>query len=532
MTPLARGVLGACLGGLFVILAHPVSRSVTLLPFKNHQVFETIEQQALVHQSDNLPAPNGDVELAFWCQIAGEQVVKGPGLSVEEQRSLKTLLDSTIGIGTQRRRDNAYWYQMASVVARQVGDGPGAVRYWMQGGKCSGWNDLQSERLQRASELVTNYLGMTPAWTYAWLRYDRSETYSELITSHSRWLLDYAETHPDQELNIRMANLENGSLVRSQAHSIKMVLCGANLVEEACHSADIRRMTKVASVKKLFTAQIDFLALLRKNGRSQDASQADLAFQNNDAWMALTPESPAETNTNWLATEGAFLAALPAGLLMGAIAGMMWWGLGRWLMRVDVGRVSYRKFVEPALAGGLIVLTYLLTRVAFLAFSIGACSLFLLYTPSNLRRARLSTLGPMFDALLIFVVVLFVASCLTLGLAFHPAHELVLADSNKGLYELTRPQAAMSYFTLTLCLVMLMSPIWAHIKRLPSLWVFALTNRALGKALFFTNLIALAICVPAYILVNARLSKDLREIMLNEPLHYYNRVHDSSRTES
>ena len=103
MRPGRRALLGAAIGALIVLFAHPATRPAFLSPFRR---IPSGGLSALL-QPRRLVEPNDLVSGAAFLHMGAERLIEGPPLLPEERR---TLLDIT-SEGARMERENAFWPQ-------------------------------------------------------------------------------------------------------------------------------------------------------------------------------------------------------------------------------------------------------------------------------------------------------------------------------------------------------------------------------------------------------------------------------------
>jgi hypothetical protein len=279
MTAVGRAILGATLGALLTLIAHPTSRPYLSTLALRVQPSDLAAQLYL--RSERLPPPTNPIDAALWLHMAADRVYQGKKLTNAE-------CDSVLKIATaaaKREPDNAFWYQMQAVFYQQAGKKAQAVNAWNRASHSQAWNDYQSQLLMHARQRISTLTRSQQSWQLAYVYSARSESAARLVESYARSLIARLDHESDASLELRYTTLRNGSLVRDFSRSMKIGLRGANIVELASYP---KGLSTIRSPKKLLLAQIAMFNSLMSSGKKQAAASAYESFRQNDAWRAMT----------------------------------------------------------------------------------------------------------------------------------------------------------------------------------------------------------------------------------------------------
>lgn len=513
MTPLTRGLIGAGIGAVLVLSIFPPTRAYLRMPFVGPDTFNAALRDAWVQPSDPLPAPEYPSQAALYVQEATQKLANAQTLDRSELADLIRICQAS----TAAEPDNSFWLQMESCFLKIQGNQEQSLKLWQLASRKLQWSDHQSNRLSEAQNILGKSLGQSPSWVAAWLYYLRSQTPVELLKRQAIWVLDRADSSPNESLNLRFATLQNGALIRIGAKSNQAGSIGADIVELSCHPKAVR-----FTARRLITAQVTFVEELRKNKMPEAADAAQNAFDSNLSWLALTQRASNKEKVRLVATQSAMLSVVPPGLFLACLTGAVLWGFGRWLKRVDVGNLKYTQAILPSFALAFGLLAWVLTQDPILTVAVPCCVLFCRLSPRQTRSKRLTYLGPLFQIFAGAEVVILIAVSLAVTLAFHPARELVLSYSWPTFADLSRPQFAVSIFLVLLGVITLLCPLWAFVKRLPSLWVLGLTYSTVGRSLTLTSLACILVGPALTLYQDQKNLVTLTELMKNEPVHSIN----------
>lgn len=516
MNLLGRAFLGALIGALLFIAIHPLTRAWLLDSFTSTSTLEDALVQSALIPSDPLPKPNEPKAAALWCEIFASKVLGGKNLDKKEIASVRQVAT----LMSKNDADNALWMQVLSIVQWQEGATQDSIKTWKRSAGYRRWSDYQTPRLNLASSLIFRGRYQQMAWIYGWLYTQRTKALSTLVRRHSSLLLDYSEAQPvAQKLQIKFASLINGSLIRDGAQSVATGKIGAIMVEESCHPAKLRKATTPA---KLITAQYDFIGEMRKVGLGSEALEAERIFGDNDGWLALIPSAQEASEFQSLARESVILSAVPGGMILATLFGGVLWFIGAVMLRVDVIYTAHRQTILVAVGVLFAGLSYFISKDPMTALVVASAFAFCLLNPKNLRKARLSDLGPMYS----FVRLIFIplTSCLfwMYGVSMHPGYGLYVERFPWEFNSLIA--ASPNLICLTVALFISVGPLWAFAKRIPSLWVLGLGLRWVGRVIFLGNILLVSVYIPFAVGQNRYLQKQLSQMMQNEPIHYIKSV--------
>jgi hypothetical protein len=280
-------------------------------------------------------------------------------------------------------------------------------------------------------------------------------------------------------------------------------------------------MASFPSQRFLLIARYDLINAAREAGMEEEAGWLLRTFQENDGWNVLLASVDAIREAQTVALACLLTAVLPGALALLSLSGLAVWGLGSAL----VHRPRIRALVSPPwvyvlgfVAG---VFVYLQLELWMPALAVAASFALLGFGPSRTRKLADPNLGPLFS----FAVWL-------LASAFGMFHTLMIAGKSwPGWHLLPFLQldaefvgGAGAWASLAgLCLsgLLVVAPTWAMVERQPTPFVLGVALRLAGKYLTLAaaslGLLALLVALP----LDRRLYNVGRELVENEPLHYF-----------
>lgn len=508
-----RAFLGALLGALITLAAHPISRPFILGTAYGMSVSRV--RESIDHDTIELKPPRDLIGAALWLQLGFDKIATRHLLSPRERTSLIELAQAA----AKRDSRNAFWKQALAALYLDEGQRDLALTSWLQASKSDGWKDYQSERLLSAQQSLESDTGALQAWQYAVAYYARSSASTICIERCGRALLGGLDYDSPRAQSIRYATLINGDMIRTGGRSNENSLHGANLVEVAAYPSNL---TSTISPKRLWIGQNELLASLQRSGSADKVQRAKTAFAETDAWRALVfgdTDRPVIESLSYLSI---LTAQAPVAAVVTTIAGLMAWSLGMLTGRFFGGSP---KFSMPAIALLAILIgagVYLLSFNAAATLAVTLSVSFLLVGSNHVRDVDTPDLGPLFTFVMLCIAIASASSLAAFVFARSvPAMSLAPAlDVPQSYYE--RPALA-GLSAVFLSLVFIAGPLYALVHRLGTPTVVSLSLRRVGAIMAFGGLIMTVILAPLCVYFDRSLCDQLYQLVSNEPVYHLTR---------
>jgi len=513
MTLWGRALLGALIGAVITLIAHPASRPFLIGPF--------IESGSLLNSPrfslpttfpQALPDPNDDISASLWIHVGAELVRKREKVTDEQLASLVKLAR----IRGSKDLENSFWKISEAVFLDKLGKPKAAVLAWREAAHRIRYDDYQTRYLARLREAL-GAQSASSSWQYAYCYRLRSVALAQMVEAYARNLIARTNLVLPEDLNLRYDTLIIGSIFRDGSRNLRVMQHAAQIVEIASHP---REMHNVRSIRTLLMAHLGFKEAMRTAGYEDKAVRVEKVYNENDAWIALTAREDPEENLQNLTLMGALLPNLPGILLQSSLASLILWLLGYGLDRLTQTRRDLGTVTIGTIAA-LLPLSVLLLTGSWLAFLATAlCGAFLLIGPRTPRAVPPRDLGPMFAfmntvvaiALIVSATLLFVSRSLPLqaSLPAMPDYVEGLADS-AGFAALT---------LIILACLSLFSPLWALAQHVRTTTVISRAYIGTAAIAGVLSLVLAIAATPFCVSLETENQETLRKLMENEPVYY------------
>lgn len=510
MSPGRRAFLGALLGALIVLLAHPVTRpylATGLSSFGRHPAIDSAE---LGLAYDALPTTIAtEVDASIW--------IHAGAIGLQERRQApKSDIEKLLSVCLQASKvdkGNAFWLHMASTFALALDRPIEATEYWRQASIGLRWNDYQSKRLSEIAEAVSGSGG--PSWRWAALFPSRSVAAAELIESTSKALVR-SSFGSSNELRMRYSVLASGRLIRNGSRSLQVSAIGERMIE---YASIPETLISGNTPRRLLLARLEFLSKLRGDKLLDESQQAENAFLENEAWMAMTSREDAIETFKTLAAFSLACSTLGGFLLLTALLGSLILLLGKHLNNEGLGRLLASPLPHVAgVAAGLLI--YFLTKLPLAAISVALAFAFLGFGPASQRSRPPKDFGPFFGfvALLLSALIFFVFTAFLLGLSCPGLHVGPIVGVPKEYFG--GSPLLLGLFLIALSLIFLVCPSWGIAQRVPTELVLKRILERIGMNLAVFGFTAAVICTPIAAYCDIRVGASLEQLVANEPIYF------------
>lgn len=510
-----RIAIGALLGAMVTLAAHPLSKNYVLTPYTDVGSSRTIRESTwLAKNLTVLPEPENTLQASLWMQVGAELLMKGESIDRDDLDALAEVA----GAAARSEPDNAFWLQMRAVFEWNADKLEAAVASWKQASTALQWNDFQSLRLEEVRRELGESAGGDMGWQFAAAYYQRSVAPARTIEWVARLFFLKLDLADREELELRLATVRNGRLLRDGARSVVLGGYGANLVEYSC--APIGAQTTGVTPRQQILSLDALIASMRQVGYDEEVLEVDLAFRENDAWFALTKPAQAIEQAQRLAGYSILVAGI-SGVLFGlAGLGTLFLGLSWLFDRFP----NLQKVLGPPYAPVLGVIfgvaIYWQTGLVLAAVAVSLCFGFLSYEPLRARKRipeRMRFGFKLIVRALAFLFVLFVGS-FWIGLTT-PAEELI--DHLALPLELFGGNTIfLSLAVLVLSLLLLAAPSWAIVDRIPTPVATVRTLREFAWSMTIGCLAMGVVAAPLAVYADREIQEVASKILVNESAHY------------
>ncbi|HVL39152.1 MAG TPA: hypothetical protein VM328_07155 [Fimbriimonadaceae bacterium] len=513
MTGASRAYLGAVVGALLTLAAHPVSRPYLLGPFLSWGPSAALEQSPwLTGNRFILPQPSTPIAASLWMFEAAGSIWKRENIG-------KSDLHKLVAVASQAGRDdpdNAFWPLMEAVFQRELGATAQADRAWLRASRMARFNDLQSSRLLAVRQEIAEEQGASQGWQYAAAHAQRSVACAHVLQACARWVLARASQNPTG-LELRYATVMNGKLIRDGGRSLAVSLIGIEIMEAASYPADFG---PEGSQKRLLLARYGLINALNERGMEAEAKRADTAYRNSDAWIAFAMDDEPDQWLGWLRVGALAASSAPGMLLLLGVVGSVLWGAGVLVARGKLLRAAFEPPMAPAVGILLALAVYMTTRLPLASATVVLCFAFLVFTPAHERTKPPTDLGPMFKFTLLLLGLAFALAVAGFGVGASTAGAEMLPLMNVPDEYRGGSTLFLGLAGIVLGLLLLAAPSWALVQRIATPTVVAIALRQFGAMLCLGFLTLAAVATPAAVYADRELIRTLRMLVENEPNYY------------
>ena len=511
MTGGVRALLGAAIGAVLTLIAHPLSRPYLVSAWRTQSLGSYASLPGVM--PSYLGVPKDSLDYCLWMQAASERLDSGRVLSRTELNfCVKYAKDAS-----QSDPKNGFWLQMLAAFQWQQGDRDASIASLSQASICTYWNDLQTKRLGEMESEIQRRFGTAQSWQYGRVYALRSVAPAHVIATMLRKYLDLAPLQDANGRNLRYIVLENAALIMENAKSISVFQIGSELVDRTYYPYGI---LKTSSQHRLIRYKDEYVNRLARVNPAY-AEIATTIYKKNESMNALLEPKEAPRIAENLCLLSIIVASVSGALIATAAIGLFLWSVGVLMTR---GPLVLKAIQFP----GVVIVAVLLTSVTFTitqlttaAMAIGGCALIAGLTPKHERTLPPSDLGPLFSLVTRCLALLFMASLSAYFISRStPAHEVL--DSMTPINEWWPSQSSLLGLSLlVLSTLLLAAPMWAFAQRIRTASVLTTGLRSFGVTVAVCGLLMGVLACPISIYGDHVLSDKLYELVTNEPLHYY-----------
>lgn len=495
---------------MITLFAHPASRPFLTLCFKNvptHGRSGSLEwNERLLHNPVSLE------DAALWMLVGAQKT--------EAHRTSNQELQSLLDIASKAEpsdSDNAFWRQMSAVFLNAMGESEAAEAMWRRAATLAKWDDWQTPELRRRAAQLAGESGGSMAWQDAYLYTERSNACAAAIRDY----VVASMTNPGgtkwASLQTRYATLVNGELIRDGARSVAIGNIGADIVEISSHSGTLARSQ---SYRKLFVARFEFKEALRKAGLNEEALNSERVFNDNDGWTALTHQGQSRESRDLVFIGAVVLATLPSALVLSALVGLTTFLMGLTARRIPRFEACLRfpwSMIWAMFFGSIVGL---ITQFPLAGLAAGLCGIFVSMSPKHERSVRPASMGPLFSIVIVILAIMLVSIVCAFGIGLTTPAVLVLPKAGIPQEYLAGSSLYIGLGALAFGALLLVAPLWAFAQRVRTSHVLIEGVILFGSGMLAISLVAAVILCPVCVYGDRKLGATVRELFLNEPLHY------------
>ena len=494
---------GALIGAILMLLMLPASRDFYLgifYPSTNARLLNQIQDEV---DGNLLVKPDTLETKSEWFLLACVRSSSGQKLLPEEWSSIYQL----VSLGATQEPGNAFWKQAQAVAAEERGDKISACKLWISASKDSGWDDHQLGFLTRNLDSIRMNAG-----DFARLYAMKREHHILRIADFARNILARSYDKTDKSLDLKVANVLNGELIRKNSRTLAGMNAGIAIVDSAIQDPS----GMGSGHHRLLVSRIQLVKAVSQSKLKDLSSKVEQAFLEDDGASALTSKEDSAQTVKIYSVIAVACQTLPGALLLSLLIALLPY-LMSWVSRA-IGLGDQRQLYLGSLIAAVIVLCvslWFLPRLTALT-----AALFIVFGGTqvkNVRSRRPDRFGPLFTTYVSTLSLLLVLSQAVLALLRRG--DLPISDSTRTTYF----AATASFWLLLFLSIFLVSPLWAFAQRYPTSHVLRVGYLKVAK---YSAVAALSLSIlagPLCIFVERQLTPTLQQLVSNEPFYYLTR---------
>jgi len=482
---------------------------------------ERVIEGAIGPRGGTMPRPQSIADAALWMQIACKKLEMGTDLSAPELRSLVGISDymSTYSpAGSTSELSNAFWPQMSAVFLDRLGDAKGARARWLDASNRLVWKDYQASRLLDDDNQMTSLDGAA-AWHLASVYYQRDFSIGPILLQYTEKLLKGVGEKSKEDVTLRNECLKNAGLIAVNARSIQMLRYARQMGDLASMPPGDVALRDPASVSK---ARGEFYASLVKLGYDQEATTASMIYSEMDSHAVMTTSfKPADNAARWSALSVA-TASLPGALILLTLVGAITLFLGMLVDRYALNNITFSWPVTAIVSVLLCAASFALSRSILVSFVTLLCALCLGATTKSERKKLPPDVGIVTGWLVAIMSTLFFLTIFGYLFESGTPGRILLPHilAHTPIVRVPEPSLFIGLSVLIVSVMILVAPMWAAVRRVPTPFAAGLVFRTFGRTLLTMGLAGIVVLVPLCIYGDYQARNTLGELVGNEPYHY------------
>jgi hypothetical protein len=514
MSPWARAWLGAALGALTVLIVHPMSR-----PYYQAYLWGLGPSAALAtspYLTANVqtpPEPNTDVNAAYWVALVANYSKHGRPIRRNDASKIARLCAAYAELDPE----NAFWRQTLSVMLHELGDLEASRRQWIRASYAARWSDFETQRLELVLDKLREESGASMAWHFAALYPQRSDAIAQMIQRHAERVLAGPFRDASEELDLRVATIVNGSLLRQNARSLDAGFAGAGVVSASY--LPLVPTGALGSRRDQLAHRFRLIDRLRTEGRGAEALQTETLFRENDGWQAFAEPQAARAKYEDATRLALIFASVPGISLLVATFGALVALSGAVIERSPRAQLLFSPMV-CAVVGVLLALSlYAVTRMVAPALWVAFVLGFFAFVPAKVRSRTPADLGLGYAATIAGLAILvsallgfFLLGLGSPGMTILPALHVPREFGSGSV-------VVLAIIGILLGLTLATAPAWGIVQRLSAPRLAGMALRRLGACMVAGCLVTSLLAGPVAVVVDHHVAAILRMQFQNEPLY-------------
>lgn len=518
MSATLRAFYGALVGALLVLLIHPYSRPYLLqgMWFADDSPF--LRQTGMLAENlSTLPEPDSLEDAGLWVEAACNREFTGKDLTEDEL----LLVTEVVQAAAAEDPDNAFWRQAEAVFLWQLGNQEAALEAWATASVASRWNDMQNSRLNGVLDGLRRESGRNLGWHYALVDSRKTSVTASTILSFSRQTLRGERA---RDLELRLATLRNGRLMRDGSRSVNGATMGFEAIELAAYATAANRLGYSGlggpiTPRALTTARDDLLTAVREV-RPEVEDEVKAAFRENDARAAFISFDAVLEDKRVLNLTAVLAATLPGALVtigvIGAAIYLLGWAITR-AKPIQRALTPPWTFVLGAVAG---LVVFLATNLVFPSLWAAVSLASFGVRRDNERQAAPGGLGTVYGATLAILAVGFSLVMALYFISVSLPGEYVLEAAGISSGPLLNEFALVSVAGVVASLALVTASVWGFLSRVPAERLAGPSVARFGASVCLGSFAAGIVLVPIAIWVDRSVGDTLSKIYQNEPTYY------------
>ena len=501
-----RALLGAAVGAILVLVAHPATRPAIFA------VFRPLPQGRLVGllERPHLPSPTDLDTAAAYLHAGAERIEAKRPLAPNELKTLLVLARR----GETAEPDNPFW--PIAQFALEGGEGRLALQAWGRASRCKRYNDHQRRAVIADVGRIAERVGDTQAWMYAAVASRRSDALLQRVRKDALQVVRLLRS-TDARVEFAYETIRNGAMIRDGSETLDLGRIGIAMIEAAPYPPDAIPAGK-SPIARLYIAKTGLTAELRKRGRAADAAYCDRQFRINDSWAAFASVERPDRRFQALALAAILAATLPGALIATSILGSVIWIFG-----TRIGKLAEQSHRYNGSGLAATSLTLLIVAAFFgslpVGLAAGACALVPAFSPNRPKRYAGDSLGPL-HVLVVATMAFLLIGATVLATVARSLPGTLLPDLGRYGALLGDADRWGALAVVVLGASALVAPAWAYVRRYPTTGIAARTYRQLGRGIVVPAVLLAVFASPLSLAADRWLGDSLSRIAQNEQNAY------------
>ncbi len=518
MSATVRAFYGALVGALIVLIVHPYSRPYLLQGVWFIGDSNYLRNTSMLSENiETLPQPSSLEEAGLWVVTASQREMTARQLTKDES----LLLIEVVQAAAEVDPDNAFWRQSEAVFHSQLGNEGAAMDAWMTASLASRWNDYQNPRLNVVLDGLAGESGRNLGWHYAFVDSRKTPVVAQSILAYARHALRGERM---QDLDVRLATLRNGRLLRDGSRTYDGSEMGVELIELAAYCTLRERRGFVGSggpltPRLIATARDDLITVVLASKPEVETEVRD-AFLENDAREALISPATIESQRSRLVLVAVLFSTLPGALvtigIIGAAIYLFGWAISRSKLLQSVLTPPWTLILGVVAGTAVFLSSGLFFPSLWAAVSLGSFGI----RRNDERQAAPSGLGSPYGLTLGILATGFSLVLALYFVSMSQPGEYLMSDAGLIGAPLLNEGALASLATVVASLALVTASVWGFLSRIPPERLAGPSLAKFGAAVCLGCFAIGVALTPIAIWVDRSVGDALLKIFQNEPTYY------------